>query len=81
MTRAATLGYSVGDKKFGAEGEEQNVCNQIAPDCSDGPNLQRKGVYEYDIGQVPIFIHSLHDLIYECQMPKRNERNKSREQN
>jgi len=44
MSRAATMGYTYGHKKFGlGEGECEDVCCQIAPDCADGPD--EKGDY------------------------------------
>ena len=43
MSRAATMGYTYGHKKFGlGEGECEDVCCQIAPDCADGPDEKER---------------------------------------
>ena len=48
------MGYAFGDRRFD-DGDYScatgcSVCNQIAPDCQDGPNGD-KGQYQYKWGQ------------------------------
>ena len=51
LTRAATMGYAFGDRRFDdGDCTECSVCNQIAPDCLDGPHGE-KGRYKYEWGQ------------------------------
>ena len=39
LTRAATMGYAFGDRRFDdGDCTGCSVCNQIAPDCQDGPH-------------------------------------------
>ena len=59
MSRAATMGYTYGHKKFGlGEGECEDVCCQIAPDCADGPD-EKERVY---LCKIMIFAKNTHWL-------------------